>query len=71
MDIPTILAIVSIIFTAILATHITVSSNCFGVRTQIESNNGKLEIEVDLGSETIETTIDEHTGQTSIQVKNS
>jgi hypothetical protein len=71
IDLATILAIVSIIFTAILATHVTLQSNCFGINTRIESQNGMLDIDVTFKNTEIDLIIDEKTGETSIETHSS
>lgn len=68
LDLGTIIGIISLVFTAILATHISVSSNCWGLNTRVESKNGTLEIDIEYESEEIRASIDEKTGAISIQL---
>jgi hypothetical protein len=68
LDLGTVLSILSILITAILATHITFSSNCFGFRTSIESSEGKLHVDIDIGNEEIQAVIDEKSGEIFVEI---
>jgi hypothetical protein len=58
MDLATILGIASIKLTGILASHISLSSSCWGLTFHTQTRGGVLEVDVDYQGEELRASVD-------------
>ena len=58
MDLSTILGIVSIVFTGILASHISLNSSCWGFTFHTQTRGGVLEVDMDYQGEELRASVD-------------